>query len=157
MVEIFSKRDTPRSDDVRLRRLIEQNRPTITRIADHISAGAYSAGKTRPQAPQPDGLIIHTNTTLRTDTDVAPVIRISVNGRVSSMDGNSGRQLHHIGDIRCRNGVESFVLATIANGFIAPLDEDIAVKLTDLDERRLDPEYGEDQLIEDIGTLLGIG
>ncbi|CDX61181.1 hypothetical protein LCM4577_14320 [Mesorhizobium sp. LCM 4577] len=49
MVEIISKRDGSRREDVAMKRLIEQNRATITRLADHISGGSYSAGK----APKP--------------------------------------------------------------------------------------------------------
>ena len=45
MVEIISKRDGSRREDAAMRRLIEQNRATITRLADHISGGSYSAGK----------------------------------------------------------------------------------------------------------------
>jgi hypothetical protein len=55
MVDIFSRRDGPRPEDARIRRLIEDNRATIDRIADHISNGAYSARKARGRHPSPRG------------------------------------------------------------------------------------------------------
>ena len=45
MVEIISKRDGPRREDVQVKRLIEQNRSTIVRLADQISGGGYSASR----------------------------------------------------------------------------------------------------------------
>ena len=45
MVEIISKRDGPRREDIQVKRLIEQNRSTIVRLADQISGGGYSASK----------------------------------------------------------------------------------------------------------------
>lgn len=45
MVEIFSKRDGPRREDVQIKRLIEQNRGVITKLADQLSNGRYSQSK----------------------------------------------------------------------------------------------------------------
>lgn len=157
MVEIISKRNGPRREDVQIKQLIEQNRATITRIADHISGGSYSAGKTARQARKPEGqgrLMIHTGPAARPSDDVAPTIRISLNGRVVVMDGNSGRQLHHLGEVRSRDGGETFVLATKDNGFFALVDESIAARLSGIDGTRLGPEYGEEQLAADIDALL---
>lgn len=157
MVNIISKRDGPRREDVEIKRFIEQNREKITRIADHISDGAYSARKA-PQKPvnEPKGLIIHTGITTRSTADVDLTIRISPNGRVVAMDGNTGRQLHHIGNIWSRGGVACFVLATEANRFFSPVDESIAAKLRDIDGIQIDHEHGEDQLVAEIERLLGI-
>ena len=79
MVEIISKRDGPRREDVQVKRLIEQNRSTITRIADQISGGGYSASKTPRQAPKPQGLIIHDLGTARPAEEPHPVVRITNN------------------------------------------------------------------------------
>jgi hypothetical protein len=79
-----------------------------------------------------------------------------MNGRVISKDQNTGRQLHHIGDIRYRGGDEVFVLATKQNGFFAPVDETVAEALADLDGSRLAANYTEEQLAFDIGAKLGI-
>jgi hypothetical protein len=39
MVEIISPRDGPRPQDARLKALIDNNRATITRLADHLTQG----------------------------------------------------------------------------------------------------------------------
>ena len=154
MVEIISKRNGPRREDVQIKQLIEQNRATITRIADHISAGGYSASKAARPEKKPEGLIIHTGTAARPAEDVVPVVSVRLNGRVVFMDENSGRQIHHIGDVRNRNGAEFFVLATKENGFFAPVDESVAARLREIDGTRLGPDYGEEQLAADIGAAL---
>lgn len=156
MVEIISKRDGSRREDVAMKRLIEQNRATITRLADHISGGSYSAGKAPKPKPQAKGLIIHSVGTARPAVEASPRIRISLNGRVIMVDENSGRQLHHIGDLRSRDGSDVFVLATKANQYFSPVDKDIAVALADLDGGRLGADYGEEQLAAEIGNRLGI-
>jgi len=156
MVEIISKRDGSRREDAAIKRLIEQNRATITRLADHISGGGYSAGKAAKPKPEAKGLIIHAGGSTRPAADVNLRVRISLNGRVIAVDENSGRQLHHIGDIRRRDGNDVFVLATKANQYFSPVDEDIAAALADLDGRRLAPGHGEEQLAADIGNRLGM-
>ena len=61
MVEIFSPRDGPRPRDVRLKALIDKNRNTIEKIADHLTEGGYSAGKRAKAAPKVEAkTIIHT-------------------------------------------------------------------------------------------------
>ncbi|TIU61482.1 MAG: hypothetical protein E5W15_32020, partial [Mesorhizobium sp.] len=69
---------------------------------------------------------------------------------------NTGRQLHHIGDIRNCGGEQVFVLATKQNGFFSPVDEAVAQELADLDGSRLGASYSEEQLAADIGVKLGI-
>ena len=157
MVEIISKSDGPRRQDAEVKRLIEQNRATITRIADHISGGSYSAGKARRQAPaQPSKrLIMHVDTS-RAAVEAKPSIRVSLNGRVVAVDENSGRQLHHIGDIRRRDGVDTFVLATSANLYFSPVEDSIASALTDLDGTSVAADHGEDALAAEIGRRLGM-
>lgn len=156
MVEIISKRDGPRREDVQVKRLIEQNRSTIVRLADQISGGGYSASRKPRQQPKAEGLIIHVGGGAAPVTEARPSIQITMNGRVISKDQNTGRQLHHIGDIRNRGGEQIFVLATKQNGFFSPVDEAIAEALADLDGSHLAPTYSEEQLAADIGVKLGI-
>lgn len=156
MVEIISRRDGPRREDAQVKRLIEQNRPTIERIADQISGGGYSASRQPRRKPQAKGLIIHTGSGSKTAAEPNPSIRITLNGRVVSVDQNTGRQLHHIGDIRHRDGEQVFVLATKQNGFFAPVEDGVAHALLDLDGARLDTALTEDRLAAEIGQKLGI-
>ncbi|MEQ1954518.1 hypothetical protein [Mesorhizobium sp. CN2-181] len=156
MVEIISRRDGPRREDVQVKRLIEQNRPTIERIADQISGGGYSASRKPRQQPQAEGLIIHVGGGSPPAAETSPSIRVTMNGRVISVDRNTGRQLHHIGDIRQRDGGEVFVLATKQNGFFAPVDQTLAEALAELDGVRLDAVRTEEQLAAEIGEKLGI-
>ncbi|HQT73578.1 MAG: hypothetical protein B7Z59_06010 [Acidiphilium sp. 37-67-22] len=157
MVNIYTKRDGPRPEDARIRKVLQENRATITRIADHITAGGYSARKAPKPAPQARGLIISTGGASRPEAEAAaPAVRISVNGRVCIVDGNSGYQLHHVGNVVRRGGEEVFVLASAANGFIAPAAPEIVESLADLDGMRLDPEQGEDELAGEVGVRLGI-
>ena len=156
MVEIISKRDGPRREDVQVKRLIEQNRSTIVRLADQISGGGYSASRQPRQQPKAEGLIIHVGGSAATASEASPSIRVTMNGRVISKDQNTGRQLHHIGDIRNRDGDQIFVLATKQNGFFSPVDGTVAAARAELDGAHLTATYGEEQLAADIGAKLGI-
>lgn len=155
MVEIISKRDGPRREDVQIKRLVEQNRATITRLADQISSGAYSASKAPREAPKVRGLIFHHVTLGTSPAEADPHVRVSLNGRVIVVDQTSGKQLHHIGEIRVRNGVDVFVLATSANGFFSPLDGVIAEALSELDGMAIAGDGSEEQLAATIGARLG--
>lgn len=157
MVEIISKRDGARREDAHARRLIESNRATIDRLADHLSNGAYSARKAKPagRPPEPSGVIIHAPARSTAIGDApAPFVRIAVNGRVSVVDANSGRQLHHLGDLRRRDDGQRFVLATKTNGFFSPVAADVAARLADLDGTPVD-RAGEQALTDEIGRRLG--
>jgi hypothetical protein len=156
MVEIISKRDSPRREDAELRKMLTENRATITRIADHISAGAYSARKAPKQAPKASGLIFHDLSSPASAAEARPQVRVSLNGRVILVDENTSRQMHHIGEIRARDGVEFFALATKENGFFAPVDDDIALALRELDHIELSGPDAEEQLAAQIGEKLGI-
>ncbi|RWB07658.1 MAG: hypothetical protein EOS07_03100 [Mesorhizobium sp.] len=156
MVEIISKRDGPRREDAQVKRLIEQNRSTIVRLADQISGGGYSASRKPRQQPKAEGLIIHVGGGAVPVAEGKPSIQVTMNGRVISKDRNTGRQLHHIGDIRDRGGDQVFVLATKQNGFFSPVDEIVAEALADMDGSRLAATYTEGQLAFDIGAKLGI-
>lgn len=153
MVEIISKKDGLRREDAQVKRLIEENRPTIGRIADQISGGGYTALRTPRQTPKAEGLIFHFGGGAAA-AEVSLQIRVSLNGRVIAVDRNSGRQIHHIGDIRFRDGGQVFVLATSENGFFAPVDRKVSAVIADMDGVRLNSTYDEDQLAAEIGSRL---
>lgn len=146
--------ETTRREDVAARQLIERNRATIERLADQISGGGYSAMRHPRPAPQPAGLSIHDLGQPPAPAGPQPYVRISANDRVVLADGESGRQLHHLGEIRRVGGVRTFVLATAANGFFAPLDAEIAAGLAGLDGLGLTGEIGEERLAAEIATRL---
>lgn len=156
MVDIISRHSGPRPEDERARRLIEANRPTIEGLADRLTNGAWSARKNQPKAaaPEPSGVIIHTARATTTSEPARPFVRVAVNGRVSMVDTNTGKQMHHLGDVRRRDGVESFRLATRENGFFSPVDPEIAAALSDLDGSPVTGHDGERGLIDAIGVRL---
>lgn len=158
MVDIVSKRSGPRPEDERARRLIEANRPTIEKLADHLSNGAWSARRRgQPKAePQAEGLIIHTARVSTPTEPPRPFVRVAINGRVSMVDTNTGRQMHHLGDIRRADGGERFRLATRENGFFSPVEPEIAAALADLDGHVLDGVDAERRLIGAIGDRLDV-
>lgn len=158
MVEIISKRDGPRREDVAARRLIEQNRGTIEQMANHLAGGDYKAKLKPPAPPQPNGFILHDMSRgARTETKVSPYVRISLNDRVVLVDGETGKQMHHLGEVR-DNGPDSrmFVLATRENKFHFPLDEDLCRKLADIDHKNVTETYSEEDLAAEIGERLGL-
>jgi hypothetical protein len=156
MVEIISKRSGPRPEDERARRLIEANRPTIEKLADRLTGGAWSARRQPRPGPQADGLIIHTARASTPTAPPRPFVRVAVNGRVSVVDTDTGRQMHHLGEVRRVAGGERFRLATRENGFFSPVDAEIAAALADLDGQLLDGPDAERRLIEAIGARLDI-
>ncbi len=156
MVEIISRASGPGQQDVRLRKLLNENRGTITKIADHLTQGAYSAGRQSKQEPKPEGLSIHVVGGAARPREAVPRVRISLNGRVVVYDADSGRQMHHLGDLRRRDGRDIFVLATAANGYFAPLEPEVAEALTALDGTPLADEDGEDRLAADVSRALGL-
>ena len=156
MVEIISKQDGPRREDAQVKRLIEQNRGVITKLADQFSGGRYSESKkteTRPSGRRP-----HHPYWRWAGTGPAPEpkIRVTANGRVIAVDVATGRQLQHFGDIRERRGLRIFALATKANGFIAPLDEATCSALADIDGVVVGSSYAGADLAADIGIRLDI-
>lgn len=152
----MTRRDARRREDVDAARLIERNRATIERIADQLSAGAYSASRAPRAEPQTEGLIIHSLGAGPPDDAPSPYVRISPNDRVVVADRATGRQLEFLGQIRCQDGVRRFVLATTANGFFAPLGADAAARLAGLDGLTIGRGYGEDELAADIRRCLGM-
>jgi hypothetical protein len=156
MVEIFSKQDGPRREDAQVKRLIEQNRGMITKLADQFSGGRYSESTKPKPLPQAEGLIIHIGGTAKPAPEPEPRIRVTANGRVIAVDVGSGRQLTHFGEIRETRGMKIFRLATKANGFIAPLKDDVTEVLADIDGVLLGTSYMENDLATDIGLRLDI-
>lgn len=156
MVEIFSKHEGPRREDAHVKRLIEQNRDVITKLADQLSGGRYSESRKPKLAPQAEGLIIHIGGGVRPASAPEPKIRVTANGRVISVDSTTGRQLQHFGDIRDRQGLKTFALATKANGYIRPLDETIVEALLDMDGVVVGSSYDDRDLTTDIGLRLDI-
>ncbi len=156
MVEIFSKQNGPRREDAQARRLIEQNRGVITKLADHLSGGRYSESKKPKLAPQAEGLMIHIGGGPAPIPAPEPKIRVTTNGRVIAVDVTTGRQLQHFGDIREVKKLKIFALATKDNGFIGPLDETMRTALADIDGVVLGPSYDGADLAADIGIRLDI-
>jgi hypothetical protein len=78
-----------------------------------------------------------------------------MNGRVIVVDFNSGRQLHHIGEIRGQGPTRRFILATRANRFFAPLEDDLADVLQDLDGAPTSDDAAEEELVQRIDARLG--
>ena len=158
MVEIFSRGDGPRPQDARLKAFLDQNRSTIVKIADHLSLGQYSANKQpKAAAPQASGKIIHAlGPSSSAAAEARPCVRATINGRVIVVDDNSGRQIHHLGEIRRKAGEIVFLLARTENGFSAPPPDELLDTLADLDRALLSPDGGEEALVAEIASRLGI-
>lgn len=157
MTHLFSGRSEPRREDAAARQLIERNRDVIERLADQISNGAWSARKaaaaTPAAEPQPQGLIIR-HGGVPAPAEPRPYVRVSPNGRVTQVDYETNRQMRHLGEVRRVDGVWRFVLATGANGFFSPLDEEAAARLADLDGARMGAGRDDARLAEEIAERL---
>lgn len=157
MVDIVSKRDGPRREDVAARRLLKENRGTIHRMMDHLSGGQLRSQAQRPKAPEPEGLIIHTGRVIDSRDVARPYVRVSVNGRVVVADQETSRQLHFLGEIRGSRHAQHFVLATKENGFFARIEDELGRELADLDGSMINRDFSEDDLAKTIAERLGIG
>jgi hypothetical protein len=156
VAEAMSRRGGSRDRDGDARRLIEQNRGTIERLADQLSNGAYSASRAPKAEPQAEGLIIHVLGGTPATAAPEPYVRISANDRVVLADHESGRQLHYLGQIRRVDGQRRFVLATKANGFYAAVDAKIGAALAGLDGMAVGGADDEERLAADIRHHLGL-
>lgn len=157
LVEIISKRDGPRREDVAARRVIEKNQGTIRRMMDHLTGGPLGRRPQRPAPPEPEGLIVHTGRAGSASSPVEPYVRVSANGRVVVADLATNRQLHFLGELRGPRRQQRFVLATEANGFFARIDDELGALLADLDGATIAGEVSEDDLVAVIGERLGLG
>lgn len=161
MVDIISRRDGPRREDERARRLIDANRGTITQLADRLTQGAYSAGKAAKAAaaaaPQPEGHLIHDLAAGRSRSiDSGQMrVKISLNNRVVAYDGGSGRQQHLLGEIRVQDGLRYFALASPDNGFLSALPPEVLQPIEELDGQIIDAACPEDLLAAEIAERLG--
>lgn len=154
MTGIRTTRPVPRHDDVEARQLIERNRATINKLADHLSMGAFSASRRGKQEPQAEGLIIHALGGTPASEAPLPYVRISPNDRVVLADEATGRQLEFLGQVRRQDGARRFVLATRANGFFAELSPESAARLGSLDGKEFGIGYGDEELVADIRDRL---
>lgn len=160
MVEIISKKDGPRREDVAAKRLINENRSTIHRLADQISNGGFSRSrqllKESRQEPKPDGLVFHFLDNSRTPEEPEPRLRRSPNGRVFVMDTKSGKQILFLGEVRERDSLRYFALSTKKNGFISPVDEAIEHSLSDLDGVVIESPEVEEKMLDVIRKRLQV-
>ncbi len=157
MVDIISKRDGPRREDVAARRLIDQNRPIIEGLANQLSGGNYSRMRQPPKPPQPDGFILHDlGAGTAAETEHRPYVRISMNNRVVVVDGATNKQLSFLGEVRDGPGERQFLLATRENKFFSPLDDELSQKLVDMDHRAIGADFTEEDLAAEIGKRLGL-
>lgn len=159
MVDIISKRDGPRAEDVRARKLIEENRATITKLADQFSQGAYSASRAATKKPEPQltGKLYHQvgGRAPRATRPDSVRVRISVNNRVVAFDPESGRQIHFLGEIRRLDGQRYFALALTENGFMSNVAPEVIEAIGELDGQIIDSNCPESLLAEEISERLG--
>jgi hypothetical protein len=154
MVTIISKGDGPYKEDAAAKRLIQDNRATIHQLANHLTAGRWQ--HIRENRDPLRNLVERRKRPRPVSGDPEPYLRISPNNRVIVMDLNSGLQLHFLGELRAAGGQTHFALATQANGFISPLDADVARRLERFDGVMLTPNYPEEQFARDICRCLGL-
>ncbi|MEY8828417.1 hypothetical protein AB9K34_08360 [Sedimentitalea sp. XS_ASV28] len=161
-MDIFSKRDGPRPEDARAKRLISENAGTIRRLADQITNGGFTKMRQdqarRKEKPKPEGLLIYTmsGSGAAKSDDPDPYVRLSLNGRIVLADRNNGRQLQLLGEIRTKLGVRRVVLATKENGFISPLGDEIRESLIEYDDIGLNADFTEEDLVLRLEESLGL-
>lgn len=158
MVDIFSKREGPRLEDVKARRLLTQNAGTIRKLADQISNGGFSKMQAdqarRREPPKPDGLIIH-DLKARVTSDVAePYVKVSLNNRVVLVDRSTGRQMQMLGEIRGGVLSKRFVLASSENGFFSPLDPEMQAALAHFDGVEITDAFSDRDLADRLEDVL---
>ena len=155
-MDIHSKRSGPRAEDQQAKQHLQRNWGTIEKLADTLSGGKYSADKAKRAAPPPqaEGLIIVDQARPRLADDPKPYLRISANGRVVIADAGSGIQMHFLGELKRRNGVVGFVIATKENGYFTPLAEGIHAKIADLADVTINRAYSESDLEADVKARL---
>ncbi len=157
-MDIFSKKDGPRAEDVQAKRMISENMPAIRKLADQISNGGYTRMRQeqaqRKQQPQPEGKLIF-DMTARAHSEVPdPYIKISMNNRVVMADRKTARQLHLLGEIRGNFVSKKLALATKENGFFSPLDEEISDLIGHLDGVEITRDFTESDLATQLEELL---
>jgi len=154
MVEIISKSDGPRREEAAAKHFIRENAATINKIAQQLSGGRIRSLSNTEPAPAPLSLKRGPAALCR-DAEKKPYVKISLNGRVIAVDFNSGRQLHHIGEIRGQGPARRFLLATRENHFFTPLDSDLLALLSDLDGATTLDAAAEEKLVRILDARLG--
>jgi hypothetical protein len=145
MVHILSRQDGPRKEDAAMKRILTENRGTIDQIKRAITGGG---ARTRIiETPSPEVTRAYGTRRSAAEKSVTPYIRLSPNGRVVVADFESGRQLHHVGDLR---GPRQ------ALRYFAPLDAAVAERLAALDGTVVTDANTEDGLKREIAARLGI-
>lgn len=159
-MDIFSKRDGPRKEDVQAKRFISENSHTIRKLADQISGGGYTAmqqAKARAaEEPKPDGLMIHDLGSARAADEARPYVKISPNNRVVLACMNSGKQIQLLGEIRGNFAGRHFQLATRERGFYSPVEGEMLEALLHLDDARIGETFDLDALQEAIASSLSL-
>ncbi|MGI9449034.1 MAG: hypothetical protein ACR2QH_00005 [Geminicoccaceae bacterium] len=156
MVDIISKRDGPRREDVAAKRVLRENRGTIHKMMDHLSGGQLRSMQQPAPAPEAEGLIIHIGRATDARDQVSPYVRISVNGRVVVADRETSRQLHFLGELRGPRRRQRFVLATKENGFFALVEDQLKEMLAEFDGKEISRDFSEEDLIEALTKRLGL-
>lgn len=160
MVDIFSKKDGPRREDVVAKQLIQDNKKTIHRLADQISGGQFSRSRAADakakEEPKPDGLNIHIMGGPPAPPEPEPVVRVALNGRVILVDSASSKQMALLGQMRTKDGQSYFALATKENGFFSPLDEETEELLEDLNGVIIESADIEKKFVTVIEERLGV-
>lgn len=159
-MDIFSKRDGPRLEDVKARRMLSENSGTIRKLADQLSNGGFSKMRAdearRKEEPKPDGLLIH-DLKAHSRVDVPePYVKISLNNRVVLVDKSSGLQLQMLGEIRGNFLSKKFCLASKENGFFSPVDDDTSAQIGHLDNVEITQDFSESDLADKLAALLDI-
>ncbi len=159
-VDIISKREGPRLEDVRAKRLLSENAGTIRRLADQISNGGFTRMRQeqarRNEEPQPEGLLIHSMAGSARPVEPEPYIRVSLNGRVVLADRISGKQMQLLGEIRNSFGSRVFILATEENGFLSPVDDETRHALRQFEGVQIDPALSDLDIARMFGESLGL-
>jgi len=158
MIDIISKSDGPRKEDVRAKKLIKENQHVIRGLADRLTQGQYSASqaaKNAPPKPEFQSSTHMVNIPESTVKPPVPYVRISMNGRVVIVDQETNKQLHYVGEIRNQHGGEVFLLASKKNGFFSQADEDLLAHLDEFDHSKLTQDYTEEMLKHDLSKKLG--
>ncbi|WP_240672158.1 hypothetical protein [Tropicibacter alexandrii] len=159
-LDIFSKREGSRSEDVRARKLLSENAGTIRKLADQISNGGFTKMRQdqarRKEEPKPDGLLIYTMSAPKVTDDPDPHVRVSPNGRVVLFDRTSGRQIQLLGQILRTGGSRRFVLATEENGYLSPVSSELHALLAPYESREFGADFTEDDIARTFGICLGL-
>jgi len=154
MVHILSRQEGPRKEDAKMERILRENRGTIERMKHAITGGAARPPTIEPPAPEVARAFGYRRPA--GERTVAPYVRLSPNGRVVIADAESGRQLHHLGNLRGSRQAVRFVLASKENGYYAPLDAAVAEPLATLDGMAVSDADAEDCLKKEIAARLGL-